>query len=196
MRRLSKYASIAPPIGSPTSVRRSPRTTALSRSPTRFAASTPTAKRWPQRRSHRSPTAAPAQVAATVRRSGTAQGPRLPKASRASGLSRHIGSSAEPGRAKDAALMPLMSVPKAKNPLNAVNASGRSGVTCRMAPSGGAVWLTTCASAAGHHAGPAQSYVPQRAHGALWPSGGWRPLRPVGCIRGLGRTDSRSAADG
>ena len=43
----------------------------------------------------------------------------------------------------------------------------------------------TCASAAGPQARPAQTYVPQRAPGALWPSGGWRPLRPVGCMRGL-----------
>ena len=35
--------------------------------------------------------------------------------------------------------------------------------------------------------GRAQTYVPQRALDALSPSGGWRPIRPVGCIRGLGR---------
>jgi hypothetical protein len=34
----------------------------------------------------------------------------------------------------------------------------------------------------------AQTYVPQRAHGGLWPSGRSRPLRPVGCMRGLGAT--------
>jgi hypothetical protein len=31
----------------------------------------------------------------------------------------------------------------------------------------------------------AQTYVPQRVAGALWPSGSPRPLRPVGCMRGL-----------
>jgi len=34
---------------------------------------------------------------------------------------------------------------------------------------------------------PAQTYVPQRAPGALRPSGIPRPGRPVGCICGLGR---------
>jgi hypothetical protein len=33
---------------------------------------------------------------------------------------------------------------------------------------------------------PAQTYVPQRAHGALWPSVRLRLSRPVGCMRGLG----------
>ena len=32
----------------------------------------------------------------------------------------------------------------------------------------------------------AQTFVPQRAPGALWPRGTQRPLRPVGCMRGLG----------
>jgi hypothetical protein len=38
---------------------------------------------------------------------------------------------------------------------------------------------------------PAQTYIPQRAQGALRPSGGWRQLRPVGCMRGLGRERPR-----
>jgi hypothetical protein len=36
----------------------------------------------------------------------------------------------------------------------------------------------------------AQTYVPQRAPGALWPRGGRRPFRPVGCMRGLGRAQN------
>jgi hypothetical protein len=31
----------------------------------------------------------------------------------------------------------------------------------------------------------AQPFVPHRARGALWPEGDRRPLRPVGCMRGL-----------
>jgi hypothetical protein len=41
----------------------------------------------------------------------------------------------------------------------------------------------------------AQTYVPWRARGALWPSGGRRPLRPVGCMRGLDGAPQREAAN-
>jgi hypothetical protein len=33
---------------------------------------------------------------------------------------------------------------------------------------------------------PAQTYVPQSAQGALWPHRRVAPVRPVGCMRGLG----------
>jgi len=33
---------------------------------------------------------------------------------------------------------------------------------------------------------PAQTYVPQRATGVLWPHRSDAPIRPVGCMRGLG----------
>ena len=61
------------------------------------------------------------------------------------------------------------------------------GESCLILPRCSRVRLTTCASAAGHQARARTNLRSTAAlTGALRPSGGRRPLRPVGCMRGLG----------
>ena len=70
------------------------------------------AAKRPQRSTRQRPTAAPVQAAITPSMSTTAQGPRGPKAPRASGFRRHKASSREPGKANATAPTPLMSAPR------------------------------------------------------------------------------------
>jgi hypothetical protein len=58
--------------------------------------------------------------------------------------------------------------------------------TFRRGSNAGRCCLTICASAAGDHGAARTTYGPQRAQAVPWPHRDSAPIRPVGCVRGLG----------
>src|SRR5882724_2076574 len=94
-------------------------------SPRRLTTRIPTASRYPHGRPRQSPREASAQATLTVSIRTTTQVPMPPKASRARGLSRHMGSRKLPGKSSATAHVRLMTVPAAKKILRAVMPLGR-----------------------------------------------------------------------
>src|SRR5437764_643390 len=124
-RPLNRYNSSASAMGMPTAALGSVPVTTFVMSPNRLIARSAHAKRQPQRAPRHKPTAAPAQAAQTVPISTTAHAPMPPKATRARGLSRHIGSRKLPGQNSDTKERKLAHVPNRKKMLSAVMPIGR-----------------------------------------------------------------------